>query len=84
MMTSAITIRCVLSFASLPPAIDGGVRQLTVLEQTALLMALSLCLGTCIVIALWDIEQARARHRARTQTRHTTKAEADLTRRPEP
>jgi len=45
---------------------------LTPLDQTFLLLLITACLGSCLICAVWELEQVRAR-RVSTRRRHTTK-----------
>jgi hypothetical protein len=42
------------------------------LDQALLLLLISACLGSCLIRAFWELEQARAR-RVSAQRRRTTK-----------
>jgi hypothetical protein len=46
---------------------------LTPVDQAFLLLLIVSCLGTCLVRALWELEQLRARRIASPSRRRTTK-----------
>ncbi|WP_164988228.1 hypothetical protein [Bradyrhizobium betae] len=46
--------------------------QLAPLDQALLLLLIAACLGSCLIRAFWELEQARAR-RVLTRRRRTTK-----------
>ncbi|MET4390678.1 hypothetical protein ABIB73_006463 [Bradyrhizobium sp. F1.4.3] len=46
---------------------------LAAVDQTFLLLVIAFCLGSCLVRAFWELEQARSRWRAPSRRRQTTK-----------
>ncbi|QPF88691.1 hypothetical protein [Bradyrhizobium commune] len=42
-------------------------------DQAFLLLVIVFCLGSCLIRAFWELEQARARRRAPWPGRQTTK-----------
>jgi hypothetical protein len=42
-------------------------------DQVFLLLVIVFCLGSCLIRAFWELEQARARRRAPLSRRQTTK-----------
>jgi hypothetical protein len=51
----------------------NAMTQIPPVDQAFLLLLLVSCLGTCLVRAFWELEQARARRIASPRRGHTTK-----------
>jgi hypothetical protein len=52
-----------------------GMTHLAPADQTFLLLVIVFCLGSCLIRAFWELEQARARRRAPSPRRRTSKCD---------
>jgi hypothetical protein len=50
----------------------SGMTHLAAADQTFLLLVIAFCLGSCLIRAFWELEQARARRRTPSPRRRIT------------